>query len=116
MKTTVYKLTIKGNPVSVNSLYRGRRFLTDEGEAVKADYYYQAKGQWKSKPLVESVKLTVVAYFGSKRCRDLDNIAKALQDSLKGLVWEDDSQIDELHLFREYDKKNPRMELIIEKL
>jgi Holliday junction resolvase RusA-like endonuclease len=110
------KLTITGNPISVNKLYRGRRFLTDEGEAIKADYYYQAREQYRGKPLAKRLNLSLETYFGSKRIRDIDNIAKALIDSLKGLVWEDDSQIDELHIFRRYDKKNPRVEITIKEL
>jgi len=109
-------IIIKGNPISVNSLYRGRRFLTNEGKQIKDSYAWEVKGQWKQKMLVGSVKLTIKAYFGTKRCRDLDNIAKALNDSLTGIVIKDDSQIDELHIYRFYSKENPRVELEIQKL
>ena len=113
--SSVQNITIKGNPISINRLYRGRRFLTEYGKEVKEDYYHQAKAQWRHKPLAEGLKLTIFAFFGSKRVRDLDNIAKAVQDSLKGLVYEDDSLINELHIHREFDKENPRMEIYIEK-
>lgn len=55
-------------------------------------------------------------YFGTKRKADLDNFNKLWQDALTGVVYEDDSQICELHLFRKYDKANPRIEIVVEAL
>jgi Holliday junction resolvase RusA-like endonuclease len=43
----------------------------------------------------------------------LDNFNKLWQDALTGIVYEDDSQIAELHLYRDYDKANPRLEVVI---
>ena len=104
-------ITLKGNPVSVNALYYGRRFLSNRGRELKKDYFYQLKGQYHNKPTAKRLKLTIFAYFGSKRIRDLDNIGKVVLDALNGIVFEDDGQIDELHIFRRYDKNNPRMEV-----
>jgi Holliday junction resolvase RusA-like endonuclease len=41
----------------------------------------------------------------------LDNFNKLWQDALTGIVYEDDSQIAELHLYRDYDKARPRIEI-----
>lgn len=35
-------------------------------------------------------------------------------DALTGIVWLDDSQIVEAHVFKGYDKANPRIEISIE--
>jgi Holliday junction resolvase RusA-like endonuclease len=34
-------------------------------------------------------------------------------DALSGIAYDDDSQIDVLCLFREYDAKNPRIEIAL---
>jgi len=52
--------------------------------------------------------LTLHLYFSDRRKRDLDNCAKAITDALNGVVYDDDAQIDELHVYREFDKEWPR--------
>lgn len=46
-----------------------------------------------------------------KRVRDLDNHLKIVFDALTGVVWEDDKQIQEMTIRKDYDKENPRVEL-----
>jgi Holliday junction resolvase RusA-like endonuclease len=43
---------------------------------------------------------------------DLDNFAKTL-DALNHIVWADDSQIVELHVFKRYDQ-SPRLAVIVD--
>lgn len=57
--------------------------------------------------------LVVVA---SKRRSDLDNFAKQLGDAGNGLLWEDDSQIDEWLIRRRVDRENPRVEVVVRML
>lgn len=109
-------IKINGNPISINSLYRGRRFLTDEGRILKKDYGWQIKMQWKKELINVPVSVSVDAYFNNNKKRDLDNIAKIILDSLTGLVLVDDSLISELHIYRKFDKNRPRCELSIKKL
>jgi Holliday junction resolvase RusA-like endonuclease len=109
-------IVITGNPISVNALYQGRRFLTSKGKSLKLDYAWQVKTQWKSKPLDTRLKMTITAYFGSKRIRDLDNIGKIVLDAFTGIVYEDDGQIDELTFIRKYSKENPRVEIQLKTL
>ena len=49
----------------------------------------------------------------AKRRADLDNFHKLSFDALTGIVWEDDSQVEELTVRREYDKGRPHVELTI---
>jgi crossover junction endodeoxyribonuclease RusA len=45
--------------------------------------------------------VTITMHAPDKRARDIDNHAKAVLDALTHAhVWDDDSQIDELHLIR----------------
>lgn len=53
------------------------------------------------------------AYFPDERRRDLDNVAKCL-DGGNGILWHDDSQIHELHVYKRYDREKPRLEVTVE--
>ena len=88
-------------------------YMSKEGTDLKALYQWQAKQQWKGKPLTGDIALEIVLYFGTKRKADLDNFNKLYLDSLTGVVYEDDSQIASLTLKRGYDKKRPRIEVTI---
>jgi len=60
------------------------------------------------------VTLTLRVYFENARRQDLDNILKAAADAGNGLIWHDDSQIAELHVYRGYDAKRPRVEVAVD--
>ena len=47
---------------------------------------------------------------------DADNAAKLIGDALNGVVWFDDTQVVEWHLFIERGAKRPRTELVIWRL
>jgi Holliday junction resolvase RusA-like endonuclease len=111
-------ITLSGEPKSTNHLYksvcRGRFpsvYLSNEGRALKEAYTWEAKAQWRGKPLEGDVALSVTFFFGTKRKTDLDNFNKLWQDALSGIVYQDDGQIAELHLRRSYDKARPRIEI-----
>lgn len=59
------------------------------------------------------VKCFIDFYRPAKR-GDLDNTLKVCIDSLKGIAFEDDSQIVEIHARRFEDKSDPRAEVRIE--
>jgi len=90
--------------------------MSKQGKYLKESYQWQAKSQWHAKPLTRGLKLTLRAYFGTKRTQDIDNFNKLVLDALTGIVWEDDSQILELHIYKDYDKQNPRIELEVAQL
>jgi Holliday junction resolvase RusA-like endonuclease len=88
-------------------------YMTTEGKALKTAYQWEAKAQWKGTPKNEELVVHARFFFGTKRKADLDNFNKLWQDALTGIVYDDDSQIDELHLHRDYDKKKPRIEITL---
>lgn len=101
-----------GYPPSVNHLYatfNGRRVLSREGRDYHRTAGMQALAQRvrvQDGPLCVSIRV-----FRPARRGDLDNTAKAILDALKGVAWNDDSQIVELHLFRGDDAARPRAEI-----
>jgi Holliday junction resolvase RusA-like endonuclease len=42
---------------------------------------------------------------------DIDNLAKAVKDALKGIIYADDSQIVEAHLYKQYGGSEVRIEI-----
>ena len=54
-----------------------------------------------------------ISVYRPQRRGDLDNVLKALLDSLNGVLWVDDDQVVELHAYRYDDPYNPRVELRI---
>lgn len=109
-------IVLTGEPKSTQHIYglacRGRypqRYMTPAGKALKEQYRWEARAQWKGKPIEGDVAVRITLYFGTKRKADLDNFNKLSLDALTGIVWHDDSQIAELSLRRAYDKKRPRI-------
>jgi crossover junction endodeoxyribonuclease RusA len=49
--------------------------------------------------------------FRARRAGDLDNYEKVLIDALKGILYDDDSAVVEIHAIRDDDKHNPRVML-----
>lgn len=90
--------------------------MSTECKDTKLYYTYQAKNQYKDKPLTGDISIKMDLYFGTKRKCDIDNFNKLVFDALTGIVYEDDSQIVELSIIKGYDKANPRVELCITNL
>lgn len=110
-------IILKGQPISTNNCYyhagKGLTFITLKSKILKDDYKWQAKQQYKGQIITEDVEVTIKIYFGTKRKVDWDNYHKLSMDALNGIVWEDDSQISVAHIYKDYDKSNPRIEIVI---
>lgn len=55
-----------------------------------------------------SVTLNV---YRPRKAGDIDATQKAVFDALNGVLWHDDKQIVEMHVYRHDDKHKPRVEL-----
>ena len=53
------------------------------------------------------VRCELVILLPDRRKRDIDNLSKAILDGCNGTLWDDDTQIVDLHLVKGYDKENP---------
>lgn len=87
--------------------------MTAQGKAIKEAYQWEAKSQWGAEPLTGDLDVSIRFFFKTKRKRDLDNQNKLVLDALSSIVYEDDSQIAALHLFRDYNVARPRIEITI---
>jgi Holliday junction resolvase RusA-like endonuclease len=87
--------------------------MTAEGKALKEQYQWEARAQWKGKPLEGDIEVSITLYFGTKGRADLDNFNKLSLDALTGIAYLDDSQIAKLTIARGYEKVRPRIEITI---
>jgi crossover junction endodeoxyribonuclease RusA len=101
-------------PPALNNLFatvNGRRIKTERYLSYAADVEAICFQQ-RIRPIDGELVFTMRA-FRPRRSGDLDNLPKAILDSLKGSAFHDDKQIVELHAFRFDDKSNPRVEVEI---
>jgi crossover junction endodeoxyribonuclease RusA len=93
-------------PPSVNRIWRsvgGRVLLSADGRAYRQAVAVAVVEQHGAgDPLAGRLSMTIRAYPPDRRRRDLDNLLKAILDSLEhaGSVYVNDSQIDHLSIHR----------------
>ena len=102
-------------PPSANRYWRSYRGRVVKSEEARA---YQQEAGWIAKAsgfdcTKSDVAITVKVYRPQKS-GDLDNFLKVTLDSLKGIIYDDDKQVKVIHAERYDDKKNPRVDLLIE--
>lgn len=115
------KIVLAGEPKSTQHIYHytcrsgyASMYMTAEGKATKEAYQWEAKSQWRGKPLTGDIAVTIEFFFATNRKRDLDNQNKLVLDALSGIAYEADAQIAELRLLRRYDTQKPRIEVSVE--
>jgi crossover junction endodeoxyribonuclease RusA len=93
-----------GWPPTVNSYYSCTKHglhMSKKGRLYADDSAVMMREQNVPRVGGIGVSLAIVMYPPDKRKRDLDNHMKALQDAItKHEVWDDDSQIHQLYVFR----------------
>jgi len=61
---------------------------------------WKAKEAFKGDPLTGQIALDLTFYRKSKRVCDIDNLSKTVLDALEGILFENDNQIAELHIYK----------------
>lgn len=90
-------------PPSVNRYWRtfqGRMIISAEGRSYRKAVADQVLIQRGAKHYTGKLKVTIEAFRPDNRRRDLDNLLKAVLDSLTHAgVWEDDNLIVDLRIY-----------------
>lgn len=94
--------------------YNGTVVVSAEAQDYKAGVQLQARYA-RLQPFGGDVAMYVHVYRAQRR-GDLDNFAKVLGDALNGVMYHDDSQVVELHMWRHDDKAQPRVEVEVRKV
>jgi crossover junction endodeoxyribonuclease RusA len=66
---------------------------SDEAKRFKRDCGWIAKAAGARTPMTGPVELRILLVPANRVCMDLDNALKVTIDALKGIVYEDDSQV-----------------------
>ena len=103
-KTAVYEQVIG---LHARAAMKGKKILTG---AIKLSVtaYMPIPQSWSLK---QKTKAMSGALRHTKR-PDSDNLCKAVQDALNGIIYADDAQIDEVHIIKRYGI--PRTEIVVE--
>ena len=99
-------------PPSANRYWRicnNRIVVTDEARAYKDEVRLLLRNL---APLSGDVIVSLTVFRPAHR-GDLDNYCKILLDALQGCAYGNDNQIIEIHSFREDDKDDPRVEVLV---
>ena len=108
------RIKLKGTPPSTQNIYFHKGhvvYMSQKGKDCKEIYKWEIKAQYRGKPLLDPFSLVLELYFKDNKKRDVDNFNKLVLDAGSGLLWKDDSQIQELIIRKFIDKKNSRTEL-----
>jgi Holliday junction resolvase RusA-like endonuclease len=89
-KRLSYSINALGEKV-IKQPYRGQQFESALAEGIKS---YSHEGLPFSGRILLSLNVSLTK--SNYRIKDVDNIAKTILDSLKGIIYKDDNQIDTL--------------------
>lgn len=96
-KTASYENLVK---IYAAEAMRGRRLL-DKPVVVNLIATFDVPTSWSKKKRIEA--LTGNLYPAGRY--DIDNIAKGVFDACNGILWVDDKQVVECHLYKRYGEK-----------
>lgn len=57
--------------------------------------------------------VSLMFFTATARRKDIDNLTKAILDAMNHEAYKDDSQVDELHVYRRRDDTRPRVEVVV---
>lgn len=93
---------VPGRPVPAVRMTRHGKWVSDRAKGYLA---YKTQVGWAAKAahfgLIHGpVRVEIHIYLKGQRAGDVDNYAKSILDGCNGVIWLDDAQVVELHVFR----------------
>lgn len=89
--------------------FRGRTVVSAEAKAYKEQVGWIARAAGAQ--LIDGNVALTVRWYRERKSGDLSNRLKILEDSLQGILFDNDSQIVRIVAERYDDKHNPRVEV-----
>jgi Holliday junction resolvase RusA-like endonuclease len=80
-----------------------------DAKIMKSSYIQQVTEQYKGEIIEGDLTAIVELYFTNRLRRDRDNRHKISMDSMEGIIFKDDTQIQTAVVSKHLDKENPRI-------
>lgn len=80
-----------------------------DAKIMKSSYIQQVCEQYKGKLIEGDLTAIVELHFTNRLRRDRDNRHKISMDSMEGIIFKDDTQIQTAVVSKYLDKENPRI-------
>ena len=113
------KLTLSTIPPSVNQIWINKlkgRYKSKRGKEFQEMAFYELRKQYKGKLLTGRLRIEIWLYFKTKAKRDIDNYNKAILDSMTGIIYKDDSLIEELNIKKSIGCGFNKVEIEVEEI
>lgn len=113
------KLTLSVMPPSVNQIWINKpkgRYKSKRGKEFEEMAFYELRKQYKGKLLTGRLRIEIWLYFKTKAKRDIDNYNKAILDSMTGIIYKDDSLIEELNIKKSIGCGFNKVEIEVEEI
>lgn len=107
-----YQTSKRFVPKRVKAYMQG---VTATALQARADYAEESafEAMWSRDDIY---RLAIRAYFADRIVRDCDNIAQPVQNALKGVLYQDDSQVQVLSVAKFLDREDPRVTVLVQVL
>jgi len=108
------EFTVMGPPVpkARHRTYKGKAYTPKKTlgyEKLVAQHALRARTFAHLRPFDGPVGLKVVVSFADKRRRDLSNVLKSLEDGMNKIIYDDDSQICEIHAYVQHGQPHVKV-------
>ena len=107
-----------GDPLSKDNFkgfnrYSGRPYLSQKFKSYESNIQLQILSQLPKdfQLLTQKLIVTLKVFLAKGRRMDAGNAPKSCLDACNGIIWKDDSQIQDLRVLMFYRDPNPRVEM-----
>ena len=114
---SIVEFTVDGRPVPCPrprvTRNGGHTYNPPNYEAWRIKCGYIASAAMIGEPVTRDVSLTIRVRVPDRRHGDLDNYIKAVNDSIEGIVFENDKQIRRIDAEMVIDKDRPGVDVVV---
>lgn len=110
-----YELWFAGNPIphATNIAKDGHSYVASKTREWQETVGWQLLAQWKREPLRGDLDIEFIFFRENKLRVDVKNLIAAMEDALKGALFEDDSQIKVTKSTLRYSKDRPGVKVLV---